>query len=155
MLIVIHFNPSRSYLQRSFVRGGEKMCVEPKQKCKYNCLQKWWKLSLLPKFWGPRFRGLCLKPKGLSLFSLMANPRPHIILLNKLRFDQIGCSGRSGTGSQYGVPKRYEIVKRLETPALEPLNNAMPANIPFICCRSTIVLVVMIEMASKVSKKAP
>jgi len=29
----------------------------------------------------------------------------YIILLNKLRFDQIGCSGRSGTLSEYGVPK--------------------------------------------------
>jgi len=33
----------------------EKTCVEPKQKYKYNCLQKCWKLSLL-KFWGPRNR---------------------------------------------------------------------------------------------------
>jgi len=47
------------------------MCVEPKQKYKYNCLQKWWKLSLLPKFWGtPKLGAL-----GLSLFSLVVNPR--------------------------------------------------------------------------------
>jgi len=37
----------------------------------------------------------------------------HIFLLNKLRFDQISCSERSGTRWQYEVPKRYEIVKRL------------------------------------------
>jgi len=42
----------------------------------------------------------------------------YIILLNKLRFDQIGCSERSGTRWQYGVPKWYEIVKRLGNPAL-------------------------------------
>jgi len=47
------------------------MCVEPKQKYKYNCLQKCWKLSLLPKFWGPPKSGAL----GLSLFSLMVNPR--------------------------------------------------------------------------------
>jgi len=40
------------------------------------------------------------------------------MLLNKLTFDQISCSGRSGTCCQYGVPKWYEIVKRLETPVL-------------------------------------
>jgi len=40
----------------------------------------------------------------------------YIILLNKLRFDQISCSGRSGTCWQYTVPKWYEIVKRLGTP---------------------------------------
>jgi len=42
----------------------------------------------------------------------------YIILLNKLRFDQISCSGRSGTCWQYTVPKWYEIVKRLGTPVL-------------------------------------
>ena len=41
----------------------------------------------------------------------------YVILLKKLRLDQISCSGRSGTRSQYGVPKWYEIVKRLGTPA--------------------------------------
>jgi len=39
----------------------------------------------------------------------------HIILLNKLRFDQISCSERSGTLSQYGMPKWYEIAKKLGT----------------------------------------
>jgi len=38
-----------------------------------------------------------------------------IILLNKQRFDQISCSGRSGTGWQYGMPKWYKNVKRLGT----------------------------------------
>jgi len=42
----------------------------------------------------------------------------YIILLNKQRFDQISCSGRSGTRWQYEVSKRYEIVKRLGIPAL-------------------------------------
>jgi len=35
----------------------------------------------------------------------------YIILLNKLRFDQISFSGRSGTRWQYGMPEWYEIVK--------------------------------------------
>jgi len=39
----------------------------------------------------------------------------HAILLNQLRFDQISCSGRSGTRWQYGVLKWYEIVKTLGT----------------------------------------
>jgi len=42
----------------------------------------------------------------------------HIILLNKLRFDQISWSGRSGTRWQYTVPKWNEVVKRLGTPVL-------------------------------------
>jgi len=42
----------------------------------------------------------------------------YIILLNKLRFDQISFSGRSGTRWQYEVPKWYEMVKRLGTPGL-------------------------------------
>jgi len=42
----------------------------------------------------------------------------YIILLNKSRFDQIRCSGRSGTRWKYGVPKWYEIVKSLGTPVL-------------------------------------
>jgi len=42
----------------------------------------------------------------------------YVILLNKLRFDQISCSGRSGTRWQYGVLKWYEILKRLGTPAV-------------------------------------
>jgi len=37
-----------------------------------------------------------------------------IILLNKLKFDQVSCSGRSGMRWQYGVLKWYEIVKRWE-----------------------------------------
>jgi len=47
------------------------MCVEPKQKYKYNCSQKCWKSSLLPKFLGYLKSGAL----GLSLFSLMVNPR--------------------------------------------------------------------------------
>jgi len=43
----------------------------------------------------------------------------YVVLLNKLRFDQISCSWRSGTRWQYGVPKWYEIVKRLGTTAME------------------------------------
>jgi len=43
----------------------------------------------------------------------------YIILLNKLRNDQNSCSRRSGTGWQYGLPKWYEIVKRLGTPGLD------------------------------------
>jgi len=41
-----------------------------------------------------------------------------IIHLSKLRFDQISCSGRSGTRWQYGVPEWYEIAKRLGTTGL-------------------------------------
>jgi len=37
----------------------------------------------------------------------------YIYLLNKVRLDQISCSGRSGTRWQYGEPKWYEIVKKL------------------------------------------
>jgi len=44
-----------------------------------------------------------------------------IILLNKLRVDQISCSRRSGTRWQYGVLKWYEIVKWLGTPGLANL----------------------------------
>jgi len=47
----------------------------------------------------------------------------YTILLNKLRFDQISCSGNSGTRWQYGVPKWYEMVKRLGTPALTGQQN--------------------------------
>jgi len=43
----------------------------------------------------------------------------YIILLNKLRFDQNSCFGRSGKRWQYGVPKWYEIVERLGIPGLE------------------------------------
>ena len=75
-------------------------------------------IVLTPKLLGPPISGVL----GLSLFSLMTNLHLHIIL-NKLRFDQIGCSGRSGTRSQYGVPKWYEIVKRLGTPALKQSQN--------------------------------
>ena len=52
-------------------RHSKNTCVEPKQKYKYNCLQKSWKLSLLPEYWGPAKSGAL----GLSLFSLMVNPR--------------------------------------------------------------------------------
>jgi len=34
----------------------------------------------------------------------------YIIVLNKLRFDQISCSGRSGMHWQYGLPTWYELV---------------------------------------------
>jgi len=44
-------------------RHSRKTCVEPKQNYKYNCLQKRWKFSLLPKFWGPAISGAL----GLSL----------------------------------------------------------------------------------------
>ena len=50
---------------------------------------------------------------GLFVVILM-----YIILLNKLRFDQISYSGRRGTRGQYGVPKWYEIVKILGIAAL-------------------------------------
>jgi len=40
----------------------------------------------------------------------------YIMLLTKLRFDQISCSGRSGTRWQYEVSKWYEIVKSLGIP---------------------------------------
>jgi len=43
----------------------------------------------------------------------------YTFLLNKLRFNQISCSGSSGTRWQYGVPKWYEMVKRLGTPGLK------------------------------------
>jgi len=42
----------------------------------------------------------------------------YIILLNKLRFDQISCSGRSCARWQYTVPEWNEIAKRLGTSAL-------------------------------------
>jgi len=41
-----------------------------------------------------------------------------IILLKKLRLDKISCSGRSGARWHCGVPKSYEIMKRLGTPGL-------------------------------------
>jgi len=47
----------------------------------------------------------------------------YIILLNKLKFDQISCSVRSGTRWQYEVSRWYEIVKRLEIPDLRQLWN--------------------------------
>jgi len=43
----------------------------------------------------------------------------YVILLNKPRFDLINYSGRNGTRWQYGVPKWYEIVKRLGTADLK------------------------------------
>ena len=46
-----------------------------------------------------------------------------VILLSKLRFDQISCSARSGTCWQYKVPKWYGIVKRLRTPGLREVRN--------------------------------
>jgi len=39
----------------------------------------------------------------------------YIILLNKLRFDQTSCSGKSNTHWRYEVPKWYEILERLRT----------------------------------------
>jgi len=39
----------------------------------------------------------------------------YIILLNKLWFDQISCSGKSNTHWRYEVPKWYEILERLRT----------------------------------------
>jgi len=39
----------------------------------------------------------------------------YIILLNKLSFDQMSCSERSGPRWQYRVPKWYEIVKGWES----------------------------------------
>jgi len=48
----------------------------------------------------------------------------YIILLTKLRLDQISCSGRSGTRWQYEVPEWYEIVKMLGTPVLEESREA-------------------------------
>jgi len=42
----------------------------------------------------------------------------YVIPLNKLRFDQINYSGRSGTRWQFGVPEWCEIVKRLRTAGL-------------------------------------
>jgi len=47
----------------------------------------------------------------------------YIILLYKLRFDQTSCSGRSMV--RVGMPKWYEIVKRLGTPALLQLVAAL------------------------------
>jgi len=52
-------------------RHSKEKCIEPKQKYKCNYLQKYWKYSLLPNFWGPQKLGAL----GLSLFSLMVNPR--------------------------------------------------------------------------------
>jgi len=43
----------------------------------------------------------------------------YIILLKKIRFDQISCSGRSGTRWQYGAPNWYEIVRRLGSHGLD------------------------------------
>ena len=50
----------------------------------------------------------------------------YIIILHKLRLDQITCSGRSGTRCQHGEPKWYKIVKRLGTPAVgKPWNSRL------------------------------
>jgi len=47
----------------------------------------------------------------------------YVILLNKLRFDQISYSGRSGTRWQYEMSKWYKIAKRLGIPDLRQLWN--------------------------------
>jgi len=47
----------------------------------------------------------------------------YVIFLNKLRFDQINYSARSGTCWQYEVPKWYEIVKRLGTAGCSKLKD--------------------------------
>jgi len=39
--------------------------------------------------------------------------------LNKQKFHQISCSGRSGMHWQYRMPNWYEIAKRLGSPALD------------------------------------
>jgi len=59
----------------------------------------------------------------------------YISLLNKQRFDQISCSGRSGTRWQYGVSKWYEIVKSLGIPALKPIENHLERLIVLNCYR--------------------
>jgi len=46
MLIVIHFNLSRSFFYRDHLLLAAQEKTEPKQK--YNYLQECWKLSLLP-----------------------------------------------------------------------------------------------------------
>jgi len=48
----------------------------------------------------------------------------YIIFLKTLRLDLINHSGRSATRSQYGVPKWYEIVKRLGTPGWKQLASS-------------------------------
>jgi len=57
MLIVVHFE---LILQlRSFVSGivQKRALNQNKNTNTVYCLQNCWKLSLLPKFWGPRNRG--------------------------------------------------------------------------------------------------
>jgi len=54
-----------------FCQRHSKKHVLNQNKNKYNCLQKCWKLSLLPKFWGPPKSGAL----GLSLLSLIVNSR--------------------------------------------------------------------------------
>jgi len=54
------------------------------------------------------------------------------MLLNKQRFDQSSCSGKSGTRWPYRVPKWYEIVKRLGTTCLTLL---LPGGLPKKCAR--------------------
>jgi len=61
-------------LWRSYVSGIVKKRALKQNKNKYNCLQKCWKLSLTPKFWGPT-KSAAL---GLTLFSVMVNPNLHL-----------------------------------------------------------------------------
>jgi len=53
------------------------------------------------------------------LWSFIAIVMCMIVLMSKLRIDEISCSGRSGTRWQYGVPKWYDIVRRLGSPVIE------------------------------------
>jgi len=62
----------------------------------------------------------------------------YIILLNKLRFDQISFCGRRGTSWQYGVPKWHEMVKRLGNPALEKSAHCLTASTMTKACFSTL-----------------
>jgi len=50
------------------------------------------------------------------------------MLLNKPRFDQISSSRRCGKRWQYGVHKRYEIVKGLGTPAVKEYEFILAMN---------------------------
>jgi len=54
----------------------------------------------------------------------------YIVILNKLRFDQIGCSGRSNAHWQCRAPTWYEIVEWLGTPDLD---SVVPVCVEVVC----------------------
>jgi len=76
MIIVIHFNPSRSFLQ-IFVSGIAKKRALYQNKNANKLLTKMLEIVLTPKLLGPPKLGTL----GLSLYSLMVNPRLNLLHL--------------------------------------------------------------------------